>query len=172
MPERIYVPDPDPFEERRQIAESVADLHYTMGTIVDNADKFIPGEAVEEFKAAWDEDVNPAMRHLVNNLLPLRPDVPPPPTPPIPIEVLQRHQLTGKAGKAKRATLARFKDRFFMFWNSCPLTEETRASAREAAVEYLDFGAIFTSSIPGYEQVEEALCLGKKLIEFRINRGV
>jgi hypothetical protein len=174
MPTRLIIPEPNIDEERRQIAESVADLHYTMSTVKENAKEFIPGEAVDEFEAVWDESER-SMCQLIRNLLPppsiLDPSFPPP-TQIIRTEDLERHQLIGKVGKIKRNTLTRFRDWFFMFWNSSslPHTEETIAQARKAVVEYLDFGAIFVSSIPGYEQVEELLSLGKKLVEFRLNR--
>jgi hypothetical protein len=184
MPTRLNIPEPDIYEERRQIAESVADLYYTMSTIKENAKEFIPGEAVEEFEAVWDES-ELSMRQLISNLIPELVNHIPPPNPPsmrdrsfptptqnISTDDLEQHQLIGKVGKIKRNTLARFKDWFFMIWNSSslPHTEETIVQVRKAAVEYLDFGAIFVSSIPGYEQVEEFLSLGKKLVEFRINR--
>jgi hypothetical protein len=198
MPNRLPIPGPEKPEERRQIAESIADLHYTMATIVESADEFIPGEAVDEFKGAWN-DVSDSMKQLVSDIIPdlvvvpsvvtssesnnnpttISPDnfplpsnVPPPAEEFIKTADLERHQLIGRVGMLKRATLTRFKDRFFMFWNSSPRTEEAREKAREAVVEYLDFGAIFVSSIPGHEHVEEALSLGKKLIESRGKRGI
>jgi hypothetical protein len=187
MPRRPPIPEPNIGEEKRQIAESVADLYYTMSTIKENAKEFIPGEAVEEFEVAWDES-ELSMRQLISSLIPELVNPIPRPNPPSMIDpifplpnpdqiirpdALERHQLIGKVGKIKRNTLARFKDCFFMLWNSSslPHTEETIEKARKAAVEYLDFGAIFVSSIPGYEQVEELLSLGKKLVEFRIKRG-
>jgi hypothetical protein len=186
MPNQLPIPDPDLPEERRQIAESIADLYYTMDTIAESANELISGEAVDAFKGAWNES-KLSMRQLVSDIIPDLVTGPPGPGNtrepistefPLPsqqfitITDLQQHHLTGKVGKLKRATLARLKDRFFMFWNFLPRTEEAREKAREAAVEYLDFGAIFVSSIPGHEQVEELLSLGKKLIEFRKTIGL
>ena len=72
----------------------------------------------------------------------------------------------------KRSTLGRLKDRFFMYWNSEPRTDEKRAKSADAASDYLEFGATVVSSIPGYEKVVELLALGKQLVGCRAKRGI
>jgi len=105
------------------------------------------------------------MHELVKNL------TDPQPQPPI-FQSLVQGQLTGPFGKVKRSTLGRLKDRFFMFWNSQPRTDEKRVKSADAASDYLEFGATVVSSIPGYEKVEELLALGKQLIGCRAKRGI
>ena len=75
-------------------------------------------------------------------------------------------------GKIKRSTLGRLKDRFFMFWNSHPRTDEKRTQAADAACEYLELGSTVVSSIPGYEKIVELLSLTKQLVGMRAKRGV
>jgi hypothetical protein len=90
---------------------------------------------------------------------------------PISHDSLVQNQLTGPVGKVKISTLGRLKDRFFMFWNSEPRTDEKRAKSAEAASEYLEFGATVVGSIPGHDKVVELLALGKQLIGWRVKRG-
>ena len=168
MPSRIDVPGPDPSEESRQMAEAVADLHYVVSLLVDNATELIPGEAVDELKAAWKESED-SMRILVERLIPS--SKPKANYPAIKHETLKQSQLTGEVGKVKRSTLARLKDRFFMYFRSEPRTDEKRLKASDAAADYLEFGVTVVSSIPGFEQVVEVLSLVKQLLGVRAKRG-
>jgi hypothetical protein len=115
MPERIFVPDPEPPEELRQLTEVVADLHYVMSLIVENAKEFVPGEAVEELSTSW-VTFEVSMRQLVENLIPNSyiGDI----HTKVEHTTLEQAQLTGVVGKVKRSILARLKDRFFMYWNA------------------------------------------------------
>jgi hypothetical protein len=168
--DRILVPLPVPAEESRQLAEAIADLHYTMDTIVGAARELIPGESVDELETAWDKSEG-SMRQLVIDLGFLDSESPIP-QPPLSHQTLVLSQLTGDIGKLKRSTLGRLKDRFFMFWNSAPRTDEKTAKSADAAGDYLEFGATVVSSIPGYEKVVELLSLGKQLVGCRAKRGV
>jgi len=133
-----------------------------MGTIVEGARELVPGESVDELAIAWGESEG-SMRELVGGLISQ--------PPVISHDVLKHSQLTGPVGKVKRSTLGRLKDRFFMFWNSEPRTDEKRTKSADAASDYLEFGATVVSSIPGYEKVVELLSLGKQLISIRAKRG-
>jgi hypothetical protein len=167
MPERIFVPTPEPPEELRQLAEAVADLHYVMGIIVENAKEFVPGEAVDELGAAWVTSEE-SMRRLVENLIPdsYIGDI----DTKIEHATLEQAQLTGAVGKAKRSILERLKDAFFMYWNSEPRTNEKRAGAVAAASELLEAGSTIVSSIQGYEYVVEILSITKQLMGIRAKR--
>ena len=168
MPDRIPVTGPELSEERRQLAEAIADLHYVVAIIVENGKELVPGEAVDELRLAWTKSEE-SFKTLVQNLFP-----PPNQTPPSPIsdESLKAGQLTGEVGKIKRSLLARLKDRFFMFWFSEPRTDEKRAKAGEEACGLLEVGETLVSSIPGYEYVEEMLSLTRQLVGVRAKRGV
>jgi hypothetical protein len=137
MPTRIFVPGPEPIEESRQIAESVADAHYVLGTIVEDARGLIPGESVDELINAWPASED-SMKQLVSNLI----SSPPEPTS-ISHETLEQNQLTGEVGRLKRSTFRRLIDRFFMFWRSEPRNDEKRKKATEAAMDCCDFAATF-----------------------------
>jgi hypothetical protein len=78
----------------------------------------------------------------------------------------------GAVGKIKTSTLGRLRDRFFMFWNSEPRSDEKRGKAADAASDYLEFGATVIGSITGYEQVVELLAFGKQLLRIRESRKV
>ena len=174
MPERIFIPEPSPQEESRQLAEAIADLHFAVGTVVEARGELVPGEAVDELTSAWNESQG-SMRQLAIDLVPpnVSLDLPPGhPRNPIHVGVLKEHDLTGAPGRAKRTALQRLKDTFFMFWNSMPRTDEKRTKAAEAASPYLELGATVVGSIPGYEQVVELLSLTKQLIDQRAKRGV
>ncbi len=173
MPERIPVQGPSSDEELRQLAVAIADLHYVVGIIVENAKELVPGEAIDELNAAWKKAAlaERSMKTLVENLK------------PSPVSSSQEEQkiaptdlikgdLLGEVGTLKRSTLGRLKDAFFMWWNSEPHTDEKRAKAADAACDYLDYGATVVSSIPGYDQVEELLLLVKQLVSVRSKRGV
>ena len=55
MPVRISIPSPPPNQERRLLAESLADLHYVVSIIVENAKDLLPSESVEEVGSAWSQ---------------------------------------------------------------------------------------------------------------------
>jgi hypothetical protein len=166
VPERIVVPEPAPNEERRQLAETIADLHYVSCIVVENASQLVPGEAVDELKLAWNQS-EPSMRSLVNKL---QVDYDEKETGFDP-KVLSEHELFGPSGSLKRSTLYRLKDRFLMYWNSEPRTDEKRAKAAEAGIDYLDCAATVVSSIPGMEKIVEIINLLKQLISIRLKRG-
>ena len=86
-------------EQRKLIREVLADLHYAVGTIVENASELIPGEAVEELNEAW-ETSQKSISDLVTGSRLKNLD-------------LRKSELEGKVGKIKRSMLLRFKDRFF-----------------------------------------------------------
>jgi hypothetical protein len=165
MPNRIPVPNPTPEEESRLLAEAVADLHYVMALVVEGAMELIPGEAVDDFADAWATSQD-SMVALVQNLTGLVPN------PIITPLTLQQNELTGNVGRIKRSTLSRLKDRFLMFWNSEPHTDEKRTKAAESASDYFEFGSTVVSSIPGYDKVDELLSLGKQLLSTRAKRGI
>ena len=176
MPERIPIPGPTPDEESRQLAEAIADLHFVTGTVVEAGGELVPGEAVDELKRAWRAS-EVSMRHLALNLLSGRVALKRGPEmrvrrKPIRYATLVEHDLTGPVGQAKRSALQRFRDRFLMFWNSLPRTDEKRAKAAEAAGSYLELGATVVGSIPHYEKVVELLSLTKQLVDRRAKRGV
>jgi len=166
MTDRLQVPGPSPDEERRQWAEAVADLHHVVSIVVENAPELVPGEALDELRLAWSKS-KVSMEALVRNLTPGDS------TPAnITYETLQRRELAGEVGKIKRSTLSRLKDRFLMFWNSQPRTDEKRLNASRAASELLEFADTVVGSIPGYEHVVEVLSLVRQLVRIRENRGV
>lgn len=170
MAERLSVPGPDHNEELRQLAEAVADLHYVVAIVVENAPQLIPGEAVDEVKKAWAE-AGPSMAELVKNLHPPT-ESPQKQKSKIGYDTIFKGQLAGEIGRAKKSLLNRLKDRFLMFWISEPRTDEKRAQAGPALADYLEFGATLVSSIPGYEKVVELLSLFKQLVGLRAKRGV
>lgn len=163
--QRITVPEPDPHEELRQLAEVVSDLHYVVSLIVDNATQLLPGESIEEVANAWNQS-DQSMRDLADKLTTKDS------TKAIQYADLQKNELTGAPGKLKRSFLARVRDRFLQFWNSDPRTDDKRTKAAEAGAEYLEAGATVISSIPGYEKVVEILSLLKQLLGIRARRGV
>jgi hypothetical protein len=171
MPQRISVPEPDEFEDLRQLAEAMADLHYVVGVIVESKGELVPGEAVYELEQAWQDSSEPSMRKLIADLTPVKSDggsV----SSPIAHGVLVEHELVKAPGRLKKSMLGRLKDRFFKFWNSQPRTDEKRTGAADAACDYLDLGATVVSSIPGYEKAVEILSLTKQLVGVRSRRGV
>ena len=97
MPYRITIPDPSLPQESRQLAETIADLHYTMGTIVEGAKELIPGESVEELVIGW-KPSEESMRELVENLIVLA-GHPPPAQPSLSPQILIDAQLTSAVGK-------------------------------------------------------------------------
>ena len=179
MADPIVVPAPDLREQLRQLATAIADLHRVTNIVVENAKQFVPGEAVDDLRSAWTSSQG-SMRELVSRLLP---DSDPlgdmtraleHPTHPWPdfIPDLRKGDLLGEVGKFKTSMLGRLKDRFFMFWNSEPRTDEKRQNAAEAACDHLELGCTVVGSIPGYEKVVEILSLTTQLIGFRTKRGV
>ena len=164
MPIRISVPPAPPAEESRQLAESVAEMHYVIGTIVEGAKELVPGESVDELTAAW-AGATDSFRNLVTDL------TGPADQSAIPHKSLVDAQLTGDVGKLKRSTLARLKDRFFRFWNSEPRTDEKRLGAADAACDYLELCETVVSSIPGWEKIEELVALVRQLLQVRKKRG-
>ena len=167
MPARIQVPVPQPSEESRQWAEALADLHYVVSLIVENARELIPGEAVDELTFAWKKS-EASMATLVHSLT----SPPPPNVTPIPYTALEQAELTGDVGKIKRSTLVRLKDGFLMYWNSEPRTDDKRRIALGAASDYLEFSGTVVDSIPGSDKVVEVLSLVKQLVGIRAKRGV
>src|SRR5215471_47329 len=176
------VPGPDAFEERRQTAEVVADIHHTLSRVVERAPELLPGEAVDEVKDAWPAH-SEAFSKLVDTLAPFDPrlfaqlrtayqererqqiDVPPGQSPANPspfvappgtIDLdLDSAGLTGKAGRAKRWTLGWLRDRFYRFFNSAPFKRLTQAKCVQALAEYANFASSFVGSIPVAAQVKE-----------------
>jgi hypothetical protein len=176
MPQRVIVPPPSEQEQLRQLAESMADIHYVCAIIVENSKKFVPGESVEELTKAWFE-ARPTFDNFVTGL-----GAPPAPPPrrkgggadvAPSFDLLRENGLLGDEGRAKRGVLGRLKDRFFRFWNSEPLTKKNLRKAAEAAVDYLEYGSTVVSSIKsalgGYgEALVELLKLFKQLISLRL----
>jgi hypothetical protein len=200
MVERLTVPESQSpvAEQLRQLALAVAGIHYVLGTVVENAKEFVPGEAVDEITEAWRTSGN-SLKQLVEVLYPsspndlgsfllalkeLEPKKPGPPSefPPIPprppIEPppwapdLRKSELLGDPGRLKISWLARLKDTFLMYWNSEPRTEDKRQKSREAVCEYLELASTVVSSIPQYERVVELISVVKQLVGIRSRRGV
>jgi hypothetical protein len=143
-----------------------------MGTIMEARGELIPGEAVDELSLAWEASEG-VVRQLAVNLAPADATFPVAPVPPpetIPYTTLVGADLTGPVGKAKRSFLQRLKDRFFRFWHLLPRTDEARARAGEAAVEYLELGETVVSSIPGYEKAVELISLFRQLTGQKVKR--
>ena len=163
MPERISVPGPDEYEEARQWAETFADMHYVAGVIVENATQFVPGEAVQELDAAWQQS-DEVFQMLVHFLAQ--------PTARGADMNLHEGGLIGAPGKLKRSMLGRLKDRFLMYWNSEPRTRRKTRRAAEAAQDYLELGATVVGSIPGWEKLVELVSVIKQLIGVRSRRGI
>lgn len=155
-------------EERRRLAEAMSDLAKVVGIIVENGKELVPGEAVEELRVAWEESEK-SMKHLVTNIMTGPPAGEPVP-PHITLEKFKEHELTGAVGKLKRSMLFRLRDRFYMFWNSDPRTDNKRKNAGEAAYDYLELGGNVAASIPGYEKVVEFVSLTKQLVGLRLKR--
>ncbi len=170
MPTRLSTGEPDSLEEARRLAEAVADLHYTIGLIVEQPDEIIAGEAIEELKEMWATSGGEALASIVRGLTERNPENDA--DTAISHADLTMAGLTGAAGKAKRSLLHRLKDRFLMFWRSSPRTHEKRTSAAIAACDYLDFGSSVVGSIPGGSQAVEVISLVKQLIGIRLRRGV
>ena len=169
MPTRLSVPLSEPQEESRQIAESIADLHYVLSVIIEESKELIPGESQYELTTAWNasNDSNQlfSLPKLITNLTST------PAAPQISYQSLSKSELINEIGKIKRSTLGRLKDSFLMFWNSEPRTDEKRTKASKAASDYLEFAATFVGSIPGYENIVEFISLVKQLISLRTKRG-
>jgi hypothetical protein len=149
------------------LSEALADLHYVTSLIVENARELIPGEAVDELALAWSKS-EASMATLVHRLT----TSPPPNVSPIAYTVLEQAELTGDVGKIKRSMLGRLKDRFLMYWNSEPRTDDKRMVALGAASDYLEFGGTVVGSIPGSDKIVEVLSLVKQLVGIRAKRGV
>jgi len=169
MPPRLSVPPPTPDEERRQLAEVIAELHYILGLIIENGKEFLPGEALEEADRAW-KGSQENIDSLVKRLSPVSP--PSSDYPAIDHAALAENGLTGEVGKAKKNFFHRVKDLFLMRFNSEPRTAESKAQALDAASEVLEAGATITSSIPGHQQLVEVVSLVKQMINLRKKRGV
>jgi hypothetical protein len=166
MPTRLVVPWPELPEERRLLAETVADLHYVLSLVVYWGEYLLPGESVEEMRSAWQMSEQ-GMATLVQRLIPSVP----PSGEMLPDAAIVGADLTGAVGKVKRSMLGRLRDSFLMYWNSEPRTEEKRAKAGEAGANYFEFGATLVSSIPGQEKIVELLSLGRQLLGVRARRS-
>ena len=70
MPEAVDIPPLSPNEERRLLAVAINDLYKTLDIIVEHAEEFLPGEAVGEVRAAWNQSQGAAMAALVRDLVP------------------------------------------------------------------------------------------------------
>ena len=174
MATRLAVPDASVQEQIRDLAAAIADLHYVIGIVVENAKEFIPGESVEELVTSWERS-NESFGALVNSLVSLtgkqsRGRIPE--APKLSVTQLRENDLLGETGRAKRSTLSRLRDRLMMFWNSHPITDEKREKATEAAIQYFEYGASVLGSIPFGELGEEFCLLMKQLITLRAKRGV
>jgi hypothetical protein len=192
MAERISIAPPSLIEQHRQTAESIADVHYVVGIVVENATQFIPGEAVDELRAAWRRSEE-LLKELIRRIYPgtawgedmrrswetvlweievqLQRDATiVTPSVPEPFVDLRPGDLLGESGRAKRSTLSRLKDAFFSFWYSEPRTDELRRSAMAGGSDYLNFAASFVGSIPGADKIVEILSLTSQLLELRARR--
>lgn len=171
LPE-LKVPNPDQYEELRQLAETINDLRNVINIIVKNANLFIPGESVDEIITAWETSEN-NMTKLVRDLIPYKEIVDDKEVvnSTIIFGELVEAQLTGDVGKLKKSNIRRLIDGFFKFWNTEPRTDEKRAGAMNAASELLDAGATIVSSIPGHEVLVEIISITRQLIDIRSSRG-
>jgi hypothetical protein len=172
MAERIFVPGPGESEELRQLSEAVADLHYMVEIIVENAKEFVPGEAVDELTQAW-RTSSESMQQIARRLYWFPPLAPPvdddDDSEPL-FQAIAKAELTGDVGQLKKSMLRRLKDTFFMYWYSEPRNDEKRAKTADAAEKAVDFGATLISSIPHCEKVVEFLSVVKQLIGMRAKR--
>lgn len=159
MPDTIPIPLPIESEQHRQLCEAVAGLYYVVGLIVEHAKEFIPGEAIDELLAAWDTSKK-SFEEIATK-----------PLDSIP-QPIHQNELFGVTGRLKLSTLSRLKDSFLGFFFSHPLTDEKRARAADAVINYFEYGATVVSSIPGCDAIEEFLLLVKQLISIRAKRGV
>ena len=108
MATRLAVPDASVQEQIRDLAAAIADLHYVIGIVVENAKEFIPGESVEEFVTSWERS-NESFGALVNSLVSLtgkqsRGRIPE--APKLSVTQLRENDLLGETGRAKRSTLS------------------------------------------------------------------
>src|SRR5262245_7313043 len=120
MPTRIEVPPPDTYEELRRWAKAMADLHHAVGLIVEKAEHFIPGEHVDELKAAWGKSkesfeliVQPLSSSDATKAL-----------APTKIQQLRDVGLLDEPGALKQSTLAWLRDAFLGYFRSEPQSEE------------------------------------------------
>lgn len=173
MVQRITIPPASAAEETRLLASAIADVHHTLGTVVEHAESLVPGEAVEELRAAW-ASAEQSFEALVQALLRVgdtktsskgRPSV------PLSYEALDENALTGSQGSAKISLLGRLRDTFRRCWNSLPRTVDSQQKASEAGADYLEYAATIVSSIPGYDKAEEFVLMVKQLLALRAKRG-
>jgi hypothetical protein len=158
-------------EEIRALAETFADMHEVLDTIVTNAPELLPGESVSDITDAWAAS-QPSFLVLMQSLgasnLTAEPTQLPAST--IDSKALGEKQLLGAVGKVKRNMLARLKDRFFSFWNFMPRTDEQRIGAADAAGDFCEFAGTLAGSCPGADKVEELIMLIKQALKWRWGR--
>jgi hypothetical protein len=176
---RINVPEPTAQEERRQLAETIAEIHSAMRTIIieDNGE-LLPGESKDELKAAWSKS-DKELRGVVQKLSSEQPSQPAgavtkarPTETALTYKDLQSHGLTGAEGKAKRNWVKRKLDEFWAYWNSQPRTDEKRKQSAESAIGLLKISGTLLGSIPVVGEVlHEIASLVEQAVAGRMKRG-
>ena len=162
FPAHPFVPPPPPPEESRLLAEALADVHRAMSLIADKGLYLLPGESVDEFRAAWFQSQE-SMARLINSLSGARKDG-------VPYGQLAEHGLTGEEGKLKRSTLRRFFDAFMSHITE-PFTKEKQLKVMEAGSDLSGTAATIVGSIPGHEKLVELFSLAGQLMGIRARRG-
>lgn len=178
MLEPYHVSQPTGQEELRLWAEAIADLHNVVELLAEHAPLLLPGEHVEEFRAAWGR----SRTSFVTVIQALDPGhKPAPKQEKFKIEHLQQAQLNGENGALKRSVLRQLRDAFLGYFVPEPRSEEKLRLAARAGARHADMGAVSldslgaaVSEVPllGFacKAAEETLLVGKHLLELRDQR--
>jgi hypothetical protein len=148
------VPDPPLEEQVRQLAATIKDLYEVMEIIVRNAEQFIPGEAVNELKDAWEETQAAEIDKIIPQILQAQAQPGP----------LIANGLLGKSGKLKTSWAGKLKDKFYELFHSQNKTATASKNTAEAAAGYLHTIATILRSIPGAHAAEEFVALTGGLV--------
>ena len=137
-------------------------LHHVMRIVVTYGEFFLPGEAVEEVRAAWRES-DPLLAELIQDIAD---------GPDLDNSVdLEPGHLLGASGRMKREFLNREYPAFMARWGSRPEKKVQLQRARKRAAQLADAGATVLGSIPGGEPFAEVVDMIGKHVLHRFKRG-
>jgi hypothetical protein len=143
-------------------------MRLVLNLMTANAVHFLPGEAHDEMKRAWDE-ASPSFDVMLDAILRTRKiKTETGESVSLSDRVLSANHLTENVGAAKLSALRRWKERFLRFCATLPAQDVAKTPAVEAGLEYLELATNIAGSIPGAGPIKELLGLYKQQLKFRL----
>jgi hypothetical protein len=161
-PPPIELPALDDADDGRRLAETLVRLHHVLNILVTYGEFFLPGEALDEVRAAWSVSDKRFATFIQRFAPPQRAG---------PHVDLESGHLGGPPGRMKRAFLDREYDGFMSHWNSQPRKKVRLERARRRAANLADGGATLLGSVPGGEPFAELVAFIGKHVLIRMERG-